>query len=145
MSNNGEHPLVTLLGVAREVFCADFDRRLGGSEFCALSLAHSANVLRHLGDGPRQASQIVSQCEVSKQAVSQQITHLERSGYVTVTPHPTDHRARMIALTEKGAGAQAFVLRTFAEIESEWMEVLGPDDGPALRRILTVIAGQLQR
>lgn len=145
MSNSAERPLVTLLGLAREAFCDEFDRRLADSEFRTLSLAHAANVLRHLGEGPRQASQIVSRCEVSKQAVSQQIVHLERNGYVRSLPHPTDHRARMIALTDKGERAQAFVLRTFADIESEWVTALGPHDGPALRRILTAIAGQAHR
>jgi DNA-binding MarR family transcriptional regulator len=142
MPNDGERPLVSLLGLARDAFVADFERRLAESDFPALSLAHSANVLRHLGDGPRQASQIVSHCEVSKQAVSQQILQLAKHGYVTVAPHPTDHRARMVTLTERGERAQSFALRTFDVIESEWCAALGPTDGPALRRILTTIVDQ---
>ncbi len=130
-------PLVSLLGCAKDAFTAEFDRRIKASEFDSLSLAHAANVLRHVGEGPHQASRIVELCGVSKQAVSQQITHLERNGYLRVSPHPTDHRARVLEATAKGRRAKAFVDQTLADIEADWFDSLGVDDGPQLRRILT--------
>lgn len=132
----GPLPLVALLGRAERAFAAEFDRRLAASEFCALSLAHSRNILRHLGSGPVRASQIVQQCDVSKQAVSQQLAHLERNGYITVTPDPEDHRARVIALTERGEAAQHLVKRLLAEIESDWATDVGTDDMARLRAVL---------
>ncbi|MDO5500028.1 MAG: MarR family transcriptional regulator [Propionibacteriaceae bacterium] len=138
-------PLVSLLGCVKDEFEATFARRLKESEFDTLSLAHAANVLRHLNGEPQQASRIVGVCGVSKQAVSQQITQLERNGYLTVRPHPTDHRARVLQVTDKGERAQVFVERIFAEIEADWVASLGPVDGPHLRRLLTTLAGQLGR
>ncbi len=132
----GPVPLVALLGRAELAFIAEFDRRIRDSEFCALSLAHSRNVLRHLADGPLRASHIVERCDVSKQAISQQITHLEASGYVRVDADPSDHRARVISLTDKGVRAQHLVGRLFTEIESDWAEALGERDSAALRRVL---------
>ncbi|HHV22029.1 MAG TPA: winged helix-turn-helix transcriptional regulator [Propionibacterium sp.] len=134
-------PLVSLIARVKDEFEASFARRLKDSEFGTLSLAHASNVLRHLDEGPHQASKIVGVCGVSKQAVSQQITHLQRNGYLTVRPHPTDHRARLLETTDKGVRARAFVEQTFAEIEADWVARLGPEDGPELRRLLTTLAG----
>lgn len=130
-------PLVGLLRRAEDRFVAEFDARMAQSEFCSLSLAHSRNVLRHLGAGPRRASQLVGACEVSKQAVSQQIAHLERAGYLTSSADPADARARIITLTPRGQAAQQLVHRLFAEIEAEWSTQLGEAPMAGLRAALT--------
>jgi DNA-binding MarR family transcriptional regulator len=135
-------PLVSLLRRAEDAFIAEFDHRVAASEFCALSLAHSRNVLRHLGDGPLRASQVVERCGISKQAVSQQIAHLERNGYLTVAVDPTDQRARILTLTEKGVRAQCLVRRLFADIERDWAERIGADDAAALRRALGAVLSE---
>ena len=132
----GPVPLVALLGRTEAAFIAEFDCRIRESEFCALSLAHSRNVLRHLADGPLRASHIVERCDVSKQAISQQITHLEGDGYVRVDVAPDDQRARVISLTDKGIRAQQLVARLFTEIEADWAAALGERDSAALRRVL---------
>ena len=85
----------------------EFDRRIRGSEFCALSLAHSRNVLRHLGEGPMRASELVERCDVSKQAISQQIAHLAANDYVALDADPRDARARLVRLTTKGERANS--------------------------------------
>lgn len=129
-------PLVALLGELEAAFIAEFDARLKGSDFCALSLAHSRNVLRHLRRGPLRASAIVDRCSVSKQALSQQISYLESHGYVEVTPDPADQRARMVALTDKGAAAQDLAMRLFGAIEREWAADLDPGEVEVLRSLL---------
>jgi DNA-binding MarR family transcriptional regulator len=104
----GEHgrvPLVRLLHRAEIAYVAEFDRRLADTAYTSLTLAHSRGVLRHLGDGPVRASRLVDECGVSKQAVSQQIAQLEAAGYVAVTADPSDARARVVTLTERGAAA----------------------------------------
>lgn len=132
-------PLVALLGRLEAAFVEEFDRRLKETEFCALSLAHSRNVLRHLGPGPRRASQLVSAGDVSKQAISQQITHLERNGYLTVAPDPADSRARILSLTARGKRAQALVRQLFVDIEAEWAQQLGVADFEDVRRLLSAL------
>ena len=132
-------PLVALLGRLEAAFIQEFDRRLRSSEFRALSLAHSRNVLRHLGGGPRRASQLVAACDVSKQAISQQIVVLEREGYLSVAPDPTDSRARVLSLTPKGERAQRLVRDLFVEIERDWAATLGGEDFETVRRLLSVM------
>lgn len=135
----GRVPLPRLLAQAEAAFAADFDRRLRTSDFPTLSLAHSRNVLRHLADGPRRASAIAVECGVSKQALSQQIAHLEHSGLVATEPDPHDARARLVMLTASGVRAQQLVRRLFVDIEAEWAGEFGDDDLAALRRVLQAV------
>ena len=130
-------PLVALLHRCERAFVTEFDRRIAATEFRSLSLAHSRNVLRHLGAGPVRASEIVQMCDVSKQALSRQIMHLEQAGYLRVDPDPHDQRARLLVLTDRGGRAQRLVKEIFAEIESDWVATLGDPDGPQLRPLLT--------
>lgn len=128
-------PLVALAGRTENAFTAEFDRRIAHSQF-DLSLAHSRNVLRHLGAEPRRASQIAGLCGVSKQAVSQQINHLEQHGYIDSVPDPGDQRARLLSLTDKGREAQRLVKRLFVEIERDWADQLGIERFDQLRALL---------
>ena len=137
---SGERPLPVLLSRVEALFLHEFEQRLADSEFADVSLAHSANVLRFLDAGPQRASQFVGACGVSKQAVSQQIAQLEKRGYIAATPDPQDQRARILALTDRGAAAQAFLREVFGEIEDAWAQELGANDAAALRRILERLA-----
>ncbi len=135
----GRVPLVGLLGRAHALFISEFEERLRAEGLDQLSLAHSSNVLRHLADGPRRASHLVAQCGVTKQAVSQQISHLERNGYVAVRPDESDQRARLVVLTTKGECAQELVRRLFTEVEEAWVGRIGEADAAALRRGLAAV------
>ncbi|WP_338537485.1 MarR family transcriptional regulator [Janibacter terrae] len=138
---DGAPPLVNLLARAQAAFVADFDDRLRASEIEHLSLAHSSNVLRHLSDGPRRAREIVDRCGVTKQAVSQQIAHLERNGFVAVGRDAEDQRARVVSLTTKGECAQVVVSRLFVEVEEDWAARIGGDEVAAMRAALTELLG----
>lgn len=133
-------PLVALLGRLEAAFIAEFDRRIAESEFCALSLAHSRNVLRHVSSEPKRAIELAAISGVSKQAISQQLVHLEANGYVTLEPCPGDARARLVTLTDRGRAAQRLVKELFAEIEGDWFAEIGARDGASVRRILTKLA-----
>lgn len=136
---DGPQPLVRLLNRAEAAFVTEFERRVGESPFCTLSLAHSRNVLRHLAAGPLRTSRLVELSDVSKQAISQQIVHLEREGYLTVEPDPTDARAHVLGLTAKGQEAQRLVVTTFRQIEEDWAVRLGTDDLEHVRRVLDTL------
>ena len=132
-------PVAALLGAAREAFAEEFDARIKASNMSALSLAHAHNVLRHLGNGPLRASAITDRCGVTKQAVSQQIAHLQRSGFVRALPDPDDQRARLIELTECGHAAQLLVKQLFADIERDWTKRIGKEQMSILREALATL------
>lgn len=139
---DGQPPLVNLLARAQASFVADFEARLRASEIDGLSLAHSTNVLRHLSEGPRRARDIVDRCGVTKQAVSQQIAHLERNGFVAVGRDEDDQRARIVSLTTKGECAQVVVGRLFTQVEHDWAERIGAESVAAVRQALTELLGE---
>ena len=141
VGSDGRHPLGSLLARAHAGFIVDFEARLRSSEIEDLSLAHSTNVLRHLAEGPRRTREIVDRCGVTKQAVSQQIAHLERNGYVSVGRDDEDQRARIISLTAKGEAAQSVIFRLFGEVEQDWAERIGEGEVAALRQALTALLG----
>lgn len=136
-STDKRRPLPALFALAEAAFAEEFDSRLRDSEFEGLSLAHSRNVLQYLGHGPLRASAIVDQCNLTKQAVSQQIAYLERHHYVRVEPDPTDQRARLVSLTQRGTQAQAHVRGLFEQIEQAWAAEVGSDDLATVRATLT--------
>src|SRR5271156_6039407 len=52
--------------------------------------------------GGLHASDLADRLKVSRQAVAQAVTALERHGYVTRLPDPADARAQIIELTPRG-------------------------------------------
>jgi DNA-binding MarR family transcriptional regulator len=70
---------------------------------------------------------------VTKQAVGEVVSELERLGYVERVPDPGDGRAKIIKLTERGYDAWQTSRRLFAEIERDWAERLGEDRIASLR------------
>ncbi len=129
-------PLCFLLARAEGLFVAEFDARLAGAGYPDLSLAHSANVLRFLQAGELRPGQLVQRACVTKQAVSQQVAHLERFGYVTVRPDPRDSRAHQVRLTAKGATAQRVAAELFTQIERDWATQIGAEQLGDLRALL---------
>jgi DNA-binding MarR family transcriptional regulator len=64
---------------------------------------------------------------LTKQAVGEAATELERLGYLERVPDPRDRRAKIIMLTPRGVEAVATGRRLFAEIEREWAEEFGDE------------------
>jgi len=77
---------------------------------------------------------------LTKQAVGEAVTELERLGYVTRVPDPMDGRAKIIKLTDRGLDAVIKGRRIFAEIEREWAEQIGPELMASFREAAVRIA-----
>jgi DNA-binding MarR family transcriptional regulator len=77
---------------------------------------------------------------LTKQAVGEAVTELERLGYVVRVPDPNDGRAKIIKLTDRGMDAVIKGRRIFAEIEREWAEQIGPELVAAMREAAARIA-----
>ncbi len=72
-------------------------------------------------------TELAERAGLTKQAVGEAATELERLGYAERVPDPTDRRAKIIKLTPSGVEACLTGRRIFAEIEREWAEELGED------------------
>ena len=77
---------------------------------------------------------------LTKQAVGEAVTELERLGYVVRVPDPHDGRAKIIQLTDRGMDAVIKGRRIFAEIEREWAEQIGPELVASMREAALRIA-----
>lgn len=133
-------PLAALLGRVQGRYVTEFEQRLADAGYPDTSLAHGANVLRHLAaDEGVRLSELVPQAGVSKQAVSQQVAHLVARGYVVVEPDPADQRAKTLRLTPRGAACQQAAKDAFVALERSWRVRYGDEQVAQLREVLQEI------
>jgi DNA-binding MarR family transcriptional regulator len=78
-----------------------------------------------LAAGGLHASDLAERLKVSRQAVAQAITALERHGYVTRVADPIDARARLIELTPRGRQTLRVMRSNAVALEKRWEQVLG--------------------
>ena len=71
-----------------------------------------------------------------KQSAGVLVDELERLGYVRRVPDPTDGRARLIVIEERGRRAAEVAKVTSTEILSEWKAFLGTRNFASLHQIL---------
>lgn len=137
-------PLSTLLGRVQAIYAAEYDHRLAEAGMPELSLSLGTNVLRHL-DGPTavRMGSLAEMAGVTKQAISQQVSHLQAQGYVSVEPDPHDLRAKQVRLTDKGAESLAVSRPIFADLEKDWQRRFGRTEVRDLRRSLEQILAKL--
>jgi DNA-binding MarR family transcriptional regulator len=72
-------------------------------------------------------TELAERAGLTKQAVGEAATELERLGYVERLPDPKDRRAKIIKLTPSGLDACLTGRRIFAEIEREWADEFGEE------------------
>jgi DNA-binding MarR family transcriptional regulator len=85
-------------------------------------------------------TEIAAHLDVTRQAASQITDELEAKGYVRRTPHPTDARARLVMLTDKGWRCTRAAEDAAAEALRPWAEMIGEERLLALRDELLRLA-----
>jgi len=86
-------------------------------------------------DGSR-LTDLADQAQMSKQSAGVMVDQLERLGYVRRVSDPTDGRARLIVIEERGRRAADVAMATSAEILAEWKTFLGTRNFTLLQQIL---------
>lgn len=89
-----------------------------------------------LAGGGLHASDLADRLGVSRQAVAQAITALERGGYVIRGSNPVDARTRIIELTPRGRHALRVMRSSAMALEKNWEQTLGSRRLAELRRAL---------
>jgi DNA-binding MarR family transcriptional regulator len=101
--------------------------------------AHSA-VFANIDMTGTRLTTLAARANVTPQAMGELVDDLQRLGYVQRTPDPTDGRAKLVTLTEKGQACMRAALDTIARIERDLEELLGRkalvDLRAALHRII---------
>lgn len=137
-------PLSALLSQLLVAFTVEFEQELASAGHPELSLALGSNVLRFLDvDEGLRVIQIAELAGITRQAISQQVTHLEAIGQVETVVDPTDRRAKLVRLTPAGATTRDVCRPLFGEIERRWGQRHGDDVVQALRTRLEQVAANL--
>ena len=75
-------------------------------------------------DGLR-PSELAARHQLSRQSINDLLGDLEKRGYLERTPDPTDGRARIVRLTERGWNVSQVLNDTGLATESEWARAIG--------------------
>ena len=87
-------------------------------------------------------TEIAEHLGVTKQAASQLVEELVGKGYAERRPHPSDARARLVVLTERGWACTRAADEAAADAVGGWIDVLGQERVSALVTDLYRVAGR---
>jgi DNA-binding MarR family transcriptional regulator len=99
---------------------------------------HSAVFAQIDAEGTR-LSRLAERANMTPQAMGEVVDELEELGYVVRRPDPTDRRAKLVVLTERGQSCVAAGRATIDGIEERLDELLGARGRATLRRLLTKV------
>jgi DNA-binding MarR family transcriptional regulator len=128
-------PIPTLLMAAKHAAINELHTRLADHGHEAIREAHGCVFGFIQAEGSR-LTFLAERSGLTKQAVGELVDDLERLDYVERVPDPTDGRAKLVRLTEKGANAQQLGRSILAEIEQRWAEQIGDERVAAMRETL---------
>ena len=132
-------PFIRLLNEAFDAFSSELYRRAHASGYTDIRPGHGCVFGNIDPDGSR-LTEIAERALMTKQSVGEVATDLERLGYVERVPDPTDGRAKIIRLTDRGREAQAVGRELIDEVEREWGERFGADRIAAIREVFGALA-----
>ncbi len=93
-------------------------------------------IAARIGPNGTRIGDLAEQALVTKQTATATVDRLERAGYVRRVPDPTDARARLVVIAERGERALKVARVAEAEIEAEWVRHLGARAAGQLREAL---------
>jgi DNA-binding MarR family transcriptional regulator len=133
--------MIRLLSVAFDDFCEDLERRLADTPYNDIRISHGC-VFGNIDPEGTRLTELAERARMTKQSVGEVTSDLEQRGYVERVPDPSDGRAKIIRLTERGRAAQVLGIGLIDELEEEWAERFGAERVAALREALEAITGE---
>lgn len=98
-----------------------------------------ARVFQRIAPTGSRLTDLAAQAGITKQSAGFLVDQLERTGYVERVPDPSDGRARLVRLADRGTRTVHASRRLVAEVEAEWTAHLGATRMTQLRDILTAL------
>ncbi len=96
-----------------------------------------ARIFQRIGPDGSRLTELAEAAQVTKQTAGFLVDQLERAGYVERTRDPSDARARLVRVAERGAATVPISAKIIAEIEAEWAAHIGTRRMGQLRDALT--------
>ena len=113
---------------------------LAEAGFDDLRPAHTA-VFQHIRAEGSRLTELAERAQITKQSMGYLVDYLEQRGYLERRPDPTDRRAALVCLTDRGWDEVRAALAIIAAIEDEWTRSLGERRMQQLRKLLTELGG----
>lgn len=121
----------------------------------ALQAVHSAGfpdireswivLLRHMEVDGIRSSALADRLGVTRQAAGQLVSELEGRGYLERVPDPSDGRAKLVRMTDRGLDAWATGLDALAALQHDLNAELGPEPLLALHTHGAALLHALER
>ena len=141
MSSEPRIALIRLLDAGFDAFSEELARRLAQTPYNDIRATHGC-VFGNIEPEGSRLTDLAERAHMTKQTVGEVATELERRGYLERAPDPSDGRAKIIQLTERGRQVQALGREIIDEIEQEWAERFGAERVAALRDALEAITAE---
>jgi DNA-binding MarR family transcriptional regulator len=126
---------VALLFTAADALIADLTVRLEQAGYGDIRQAHGCVFGNMVPDGMR-LTELAELAGMTKQGVGEAVSDLERLGYAERVADPSDGRAKIIRLTDRGREAQRTGYEIIGIIESEWAQRFGVERVEEMRALL---------
>jgi DNA-binding MarR family transcriptional regulator len=117
------------------------DTALAGQQLVAEELARRGfadlrpallAVAQHVGADGTRLTELAERAWLTKATVVHAVDELERLGYVTREPDPTDRRAKLVTSTARAREAEQVAREAIADIRDAWAELIGAEQMDAL-------------
>ena len=131
-------PLPGLLQLTHDVFERELYPRVQAAGFADLRPGHGCVFGTITPEGAR-LTDLAERANLTKQAVGEVVSELERAGYVERVPDPSDGRAKIIRLTERGTAAWEFGWSVLNEVRERWEDRYGKERVTTMVELLTEI------
>lgn len=120
-----EEPLIgALLRVCWQAVRAQITRDLSAAGFGDIGAAHLA-VFQYPSPRGLRVTTLAARAGMSRQAITYLIGELEEKGYLERRPDPSDRRASLVQLTERGEAAIRAMRASVRDMERGWEEQIG--------------------
>jgi len=127
-------PVLLLVVLAERHLAEALQARLVAAGFEDHRLVHH-NVMAHVTHEGIRLTELADKAGITKQAMSELVTDLERLGYLQRRADPNDGRAKLIRFTDKGRAAVEAAMGAFEDMDT----ALGARSLLALRRELLAV------
>ena len=114
-----------LLRQPYEVFLMKVHAGLAAAGFADSYPSWGSNIFHYLREGGLRLTELAERAHTTKQAMRYTVNQLEAAGYVERVPDPTDGRAKIIRLTERGWTVRRVADEIIASLEGECARHLG--------------------
>lgn len=119
----------------------DLHRHLIEAGYDDLRPTHCLNVFRFMDCEGTRPTTLARRAGMTPQAMSDLISYLEQHDYVRRVADPVDRRGRVVVFVDRGTTAAMVAADYFADMESHWGGIVGPDRFQDVKSALAEILG----